>query len=38
MAPRAILRATAEDELIATYFRPLAPHPGALGLDDDAAA
>lgn len=26
-----------EDKLIATYFRPLAKHPGALGLTDDAA-
>jgi thiamine-monophosphate kinase len=26
-----------EDRLIATYFRPLATHPGALGLLDDAA-
>ena len=26
-----------EDELIARYFRPLAKHPGALGLGDDAA-
>jgi thiamine-monophosphate kinase len=28
---------SAEDRLIATYFRPLATHPGALGLTDDAA-
>ena len=28
---------SAEDRLIATYFRPLAKHPGALGLTDDAA-
>jgi thiamine-monophosphate kinase len=27
----------AEDRLIARYFRPLATHPGALGLADDAA-
>jgi thiamine-monophosphate kinase len=27
-----------EERLIARYFRPLASHPGALGLDDDAAA
>jgi thiamine-monophosphate kinase len=27
---------SAEDRLIATYFRPLATHPGALGLTDDA--
>src|SRR6202000_1848683 len=26
-----------EDRLIARYFRPLATHPGALGLRDDAA-
>src|SRR5215470_18467815 len=26
-----------EDRLIARYFRPLARHPGALGLADDAA-
>src|SRR5215813_7049757 len=29
--------ASAEDRLIATYFRPLATHPGAFGLADDAA-
>jgi thiamine-monophosphate kinase len=29
---------SAEDRLIARYFRPLATHPGALGLLDDAAA
>ena len=28
---------SAEDRLIATYFRPLATHPGALKLTDDAA-
>src|SRR6202035_3858601 len=28
---------SAEDRLIARYFRPLARHPGALGLADDAA-
>jgi thiamine-monophosphate kinase len=28
---------SAEDRLIAKYFRPLATHPGALGLIDDAA-
>jgi thiamine-monophosphate kinase len=28
---------SAEDRLIATYFRPLAKHPGALSLTDDAA-
>jgi thiamine-monophosphate kinase len=30
--------ASGEDSLIARYFRPLATDPGALGLDDDAAA
>ena len=29
--------ASAEDDLIARYFRPLATHAGALGLIDDAA-
>jgi thiamine-monophosphate kinase len=29
---------SAEDELIARYFKPLARHPGAFGLADDAAA
>jgi thiamine-monophosphate kinase len=29
---------SAEDELIARYFKPLAKHPGAFGLTDDAAA
>jgi len=29
---------SAEDRLIARYFRPLATHPGAFGLIDDAAA
>ena len=28
---------SAEDRLIARYFRPIATHPGALGLTDDAA-
>src|SRR5207244_48013 len=28
---------SAEDRLIAKYFAPLAQHPGALGLRDDAA-
>jgi len=28
---------SAEDRLIAHYFKPLATHPGALGLSDDAA-
>ncbi|MGC1623197.1 MAG: hypothetical protein WA759_10425, partial [Pseudolabrys sp.] len=27
-----------EDRLIARYFKPLATHPGAFGLLDDAAA
>ena len=30
-------RGSAEDRLIARHFRPLATHPGALGLADDAA-
>jgi len=30
--------ASAEDRLIATYFRPIATHPGAFDLTDDAAA
>ena len=30
--------ASAEDRLIATYFRPIATHPGAFDLSDDAAA
>jgi thiamine-monophosphate kinase len=30
--------ASAEDRLIATYFRPIATHPGAFELTDDAAA
>src|SRR5262249_60900214 len=29
---------SAEQELIARYFKPLATHPGAFGLVDDAAA
>jgi len=29
---------SAEDRLIARYFRPLAKHPGAFGFSDDAAA
>ena len=28
---------SAEDRLIARYFKPVATHPGALGLTDDAA-
>jgi thiamine-monophosphate kinase len=31
-------RGSAEDRLIARFFAPLATHPGALGLTDDAAA
>lgn len=31
------LAPSAEDRLIADYFRPLATHPGAMGLGDDAA-
>ena len=30
-------RQSGEDRLIARYFKPLARHPGALGLTDDAA-
>lgn len=30
-------RQSAEDKLIARFFKPLATHPGALGLTDDAA-
>lgn len=32
------VKPSAEDRLIARYFRPLARHPGAFGLADDAAA
>ncbi|MGE5780784.1 MAG: thiamine-phosphate kinase, partial [Hyphomicrobiales bacterium] len=28
---------SAEERLIARFFKPLATHPGALGLSDDAA-
>jgi thiamine-monophosphate kinase len=35
--PHAV-EASAEDRLIATYFGPIATHPGAFGLADDAAA
>src|SRR4030081_1179820 len=38
MAARASGPQSAEDRLIARYFRPLAKHPGAFGLIDDAAA
>ena len=36
MAKRA--KDSPEERLIARYFRPLAKHPGAFGLADDAAA
>src|SRR5215207_2579670 len=32
-----VARETAEDRLIARHFKPIARHPGALGLTDDAA-
>ena len=38
MAARGSGPQSAEDRLIARYFRPLATHPGAFGLIDDAAA
>ncbi len=37
MARRAKARESAEDRLIARHFKPIARHPGALGLNDDAA-
>lgn len=37
MARRANPMQSGEDRLIARYFKPLAKHPGALGLTDDAA-
>src|SRR5689334_8218086 len=37
MAKRGRTRESGEDRLIARYFKPLARHPGALGLIDDAA-
>jgi thiamine-monophosphate kinase len=37
VSPHQPLRGSAEDRLIARYFGPLAKHPGALGLTDDAA-
>ena len=37
MAPHHPSEGSGEDRLIARYFRPLAKHPGALGLSDDAA-
>jgi thiamine-monophosphate kinase len=33
-----VAQGSAEDRLIARYFKPLAKHPGAFGLTDDAAA
>jgi thiamine-monophosphate kinase len=33
-----VAHGSAEDRLIARYFRPLAKHPGAFGFTDDAAA
>ena len=33
-----VAQGSAEDRLIARYFKPLAKHPGAFGLADDAAA
>src|SRR5690349_13365831 len=37
MAKRAKALVSGEDRLIARHFRPIAWHPGALGLTDDAA-
>lgn len=37
MAKRSSARQSGEDRLIARHFRPLARHPGAFGLADDAA-
>ena len=37
MGPERLPPGTGEDRLIARYFRPLARHPGAFGLLDDAA-
>jgi thiamine-monophosphate kinase len=37
MSARPAPEGSGEDRLIARYFRPLARHPGALGLADDAA-
>ena len=34
----AVAQGSAEDRLIARYFKPLAKHPGAFGFADDAAA
>ena len=38
MSKRKLSGGSAEDRLIARYFRPLATHPGAFGLIDDCAA
>jgi thiamine-monophosphate kinase len=38
MSKRPAASESGEDHLIARYFRPLARHPGAFGLRDDAAA
>lgn len=37
MAPKPPSEESGEDRLIARFFKPLATHPGALGLTDDAA-
>lgn len=37
MAKRSKVSSSGEDRLIARYFKPIAGHPGALGLTDDAA-
>jgi len=37
VSPHRPLQGSTEDRLIARYFGPLAMHPGALGLSDDAA-
>src|SRR5258708_14029797 len=37
MAKRRAKAQSGEDRLIARYFKPIARHPGALGLTDDAA-
>jgi thiamine-monophosphate kinase len=38
VAKKPPLAQTNEERLIARYFKPIAPHPGALALTDDAAA
>ena len=38
MTGRRVIRESGEERLIARHFRPLARHPGAFGLADDAAA